>query len=87
MTSTATLIGPNPTTTTNGTLILWDAARKGKASAQGAVRRLKARGSWDADTAADLLDGYTRTLEKCTPDTPDYYRWAAARAFVIAASA
>jgi hypothetical protein len=81
-----TMIGPNPNTTANAKTELWNAARAGKASARNAVNRLKKRDEWTADMALDLLAGYDRAMEASAVGTPDRYRWAAARSYVVAAA-
>lgn len=81
-----TMIGPNPNTTPNAKTELWNAARKGKSSAQGRVRRLQREGLFTADTALALLAEYDHLIEQSEVGQPDHYRYAAARAFVVAAS-
>lgn len=81
-----TMIGPNPNTTPNAKTELWNAARKGKASAQAAVRRLQKRDEWTSAAAIELLAKYDAELADAEVGKPDHYRWAAARSYVVAAA-
>lgn len=86
MTTTPTLIGPNPNTTPSGRSDLFAAARDGRATMRRRIATMRRAGTFTDAAALDMLAMLDDVLPTLDAGTPARYRVAAARAQLVAAT-